>query len=134
MVRSRTASSNELRHKFLARRSTPSLERTMRLRASSVKVLCESATLSSLEEQANAAQRGDLHQMRVFDDGGEHLAGAVQAPGLLDETLPAAAVGALTFDLKGLAQDAQRAVAGVQSPVDDRGHEVFGVVLAQGRV
>jgi hypothetical protein len=70
--------------------------------------------------------------MRIVDDGGEHFAGAVQAPGLFDETLLAAEVCALAFDLKGLAQDAQRAVVGVQSPVDDRGHEAFGVVLAQG--
>ena len=76
-----------------------------------------------LEEQADSAQRRDVHQVRVVDDGREHLAGGVEAPRLLDEALLAAEVGAVGLDLKGLAQDAQGAVVGVQRPVDDRRDE-----------
>ena len=53
-----------------------------------------------LEEQANSAQRGDVHQAGVVDDGREHLAGGVQAPGFLDEALLAADVGALRLDVR----------------------------------
>jgi predicted acyl esterase len=52
--------------------------------------------------------------VRVVDDGGEHLAGAVEAPRLLDEAFLAAEVGPVGFDLKGFAQDPQRRVVGVK--------------------
>lgn len=51
---------------------------------------------------------------------------------LFDEALLAAEVGAVGLDLKRLAQDAQRAVVGVQRAADERRHETLGVVLAEG--
>jgi hypothetical protein len=86
-----------------------------------------------LEEQADLAQRRYVHEVRVVDDGGEHLAGAVQAARLLDEAAFAAHVDAICLDLKRLAQDAQRAVVSVERAVDDRRHDALGVVLACAR-
>jgi hypothetical protein len=67
----------------------------------------------------------------VVDDGGEHLASGVEAAGLGDEAALAAHVVPLGFDLKRLAQDAGRAVVGVQGAVDDRRHETLGVEFAE---
>jgi hypothetical protein len=84
-----------------------------------------------LEEQAQAAQGGDVEQMGVVDDGCEHLASLVDAVGFLDEPAFAAHVDAVGLDLKGLAQDSQRAVVGVQGSVDDRGDESLRIVAAE---
>ena len=85
-----------------------------------------------LEEQADLAQGGDVHQVGVVDDGGEHLAGGVQATRFGDETPLAAHVVPLGFDLKRLAQDTERGVVGVQGAIDDRRDEALGVEFAQG--
>ncbi len=83
------------------------------------------------EEQADTAEGWHIHQVRIVDDGREHLAGAVEAPGFFDEALFAAEVGTVGFDVKGLAQDAEGRVVGVQRPVDDGSDDALGVVLAE---
>jgi hypothetical protein len=47
------------------------------------------------------------------------------------ETAFAAEVDAVGFDLKGLAQDAQGGVVGVQRPVDDGRDDALGIVLTE---
>ena len=84
-----------------------------------------------LEEQTDFSQRRDVHQVRIIDDWGQHLVGGVQAACLGDEPTFAAHVVPLGFDLKRLAQDAQRAVVRVQRAVDDRRHHPLRVVLAE---
>ena len=96
--------------------------RTRRLMSSGCATKTRQCFGEVLEEQSIAAQRLDLHQVRVVDDGREHLAGAIETSRLLDEPGFAAEVGAIGFDLKRLAQDAQRAVIGVERAVDDRRH------------
>jgi hypothetical protein len=63
-----------------------------------------------LEEQAQPSEVSDLDEVRDVDDGCQHLAGVVDAMGFLDEALFAAEVATVGIDLKGFAQDAQRAV------------------------
>ncbi len=76
-------------------------------------------------EFAEAVRR---HEMGVINDGNQHLAGAVDAEGLLHEQAFAVMVAALKLDLKGFAEDAERVVIGVQRAVDDGRDHAFGVV------
>jgi hypothetical protein len=69
--------------------------------------------------------------VRVVDDRRQHLAGRVEAPRLFDEAAFTAHVDAFRFDLERLAQDAQRAVVGVQRAVDNRRDEALRIVLAE---
>ena len=81
-----------------------------------------------LAEQAQFAQAIGGHEMGVVNDGDEHLAGAMDAEGLLDQQAFAVMVVALELDLEGFAEDAQRVVIGVQRAVDDGRDHAFGVV------
>jgi hypothetical protein len=85
----------------------------------------------ALEEQSQFAQAIALHEVGVIDDGHEHLAGAVEAEGLLDQEAFAVMIAALELDLKGLAEDAQGVVIGVEGAVDDGNHHAFGVMVDQ---
>jgi len=85
-----------------------------------------------LTKQAQFAQAVAGHEVGVVDDGHEHLAGAVDLVGLLDEEFLSAVVRAGELDLKGRAEDAQGVMVGVKGAVDDGGDEAFGVVFEQG--
>jgi hypothetical protein len=50
-----------------------------------------------LEEQTDATQGGDVHQVGVVDDGCEHFRSCVEASRLLDEALLAAEVSTVGF-------------------------------------
>ena len=63
--------------------------------------------------------------------GTSSLAGAMDFEGFLDQQPFAAMVVAFELDLKGLAEDAQGIVIGVQGAVDHRGDQAFGVVVEQ---
>ena len=63
-----------------------------------------------LEEQSQFAQAIALHEVGVVDDGHEHLAGAVEAEGLLDEQAFAVMNATFELDLEGLAEDAHGVV------------------------
>ena len=70
--------------------------------------------------------------MGVVDNWREHLAALVLLVGLFDEALFAFEVAAVGFDAKGLTQDAQYRVVGVERAVDDGRQQTLGVVQAQG--
>lgn len=63
--------------------------------------------------------------MGVVNDRNQHLAGALEAEGLLHQQPFAAMVTAFEFDLESLAQDAQGVVVSVQGAVDDRRDHAF---------
>ena len=83
-----------------------------------------------LEEQPQLAQVGQVHQVGVVEDGGQGLAGVVEAEGLLDEAALALEGVALELDLEGVAEDFDRVGVGVQRP-GDGGDQVlvFGEAL-----
>src|SRR6266513_2410098 len=69
--------------------------------------------------------------MGIVDDGHQQFAGAMDAKGFLDQKPFATVVAALELNLKGLAEDAQGVVIGVQSAVDDRCNHSLGIVVEQ---
>lgn len=69
-------------------------------------------------ERGKSSQAVGGHEVGVVDDGHEHLAGAVNAEGLLDEEALAVVVTAFELDLEGFAEDAQGVVVGVEGAVD----------------
>jgi hypothetical protein len=77
-----------------------------------------------LEEESQLAQVGQVHEVGVVEDGGQALAGVVEAEGLLDE--PAFALEGGTFELnaEGVAEDFDGIGVGVQSS-GDGGDEVL---------
>jgi hypothetical protein len=85
-----------------------------------------------LEEKAQTAQALGGHEVSVVDNRDQELVGAMDLEGLLDQESFAAVVVAVELDLKGLAEDAQGVVIGVQGAVDDGGDEAFGVVVEEG--
>jgi hypothetical protein len=85
-----------------------------------------------LEEEAEFAQALGLHEVSVIDDGDEHLAGAMEAEGFLDEQAFAVMVAALELDLEGAAEDAESVVISVEGAIDHRGNQAFGVMIDQG--
>ena len=84
-----------------------------------------------LAEQAEFAQAVGGHEVGVVNDGHEHLAGAMDAEGFLDQQAFAAMVVPLELDLERLAEDAQRVVISVQGAVDDGRDHPFGIVVEQ---
>ena len=85
-------------------------------------------TWKVLAQKSQLSQTVGRHQVGVVDDGDEHLAGTVDAEGVGDEVAFALVVMAIKLDLKGLAEDAQGVVIGVEGSVDDRGDHAFGIV------
>ena len=81
-----------------------------------------------LAEQAQFAQAIGRHKVGIVNNRDEHFAGAVNAEGLLDQEAFAMVVVALELDLEGFAEDAQGVVIGVESAVDDRRDQAFGIV------
>jgi hypothetical protein len=81
-----------------------------------------------LAEQAQFAQAVGGHEVGVVNDGHEHLAGAMDAEGLLDQQAFAVMVAALELDLEGFAEDAQGVVISVQRAVDHGRDHAFGIV------
>lgn len=79
-----------------------------------------------LEDEPEAAQGVDFHEMRVIDDGREHLALLVDLVGLFDETRFALEVATLLRDVKRLTQDAQDGMVGVERAVDGGVRSIFG--------
>ena len=67
-----------------------------------------------LEEQPQLAQVGQVHEVGVVEDGGQGLAGVVEAEGLLDEAAFALEGGAFELDAEGLAEDLDGVGVGVQ--------------------
>ena len=67
-----------------------------------------------LEEQPQLAQVGQVHEVGVVEDGGQGLAGVVEAEGLLDEPAFALEGGALELDAEGVAEDFDGVGVGVQ--------------------
>ncbi len=83
-----------------------------------------------LEEEPQLAQVGHVHQVGVVEDGGQALAGVVEAEGLLDEAAFALEGGAFKLDAKSVAQDLDGVGVGVQG-AGDAGDQVlfFGEAL-----
>ena len=83
-----------------------------------------------LEEQPQLAQVGQVHEVGVVEDGGQGLAGVVEAEGLLDEAAFALEGGAFELDAEGVAEDFDGVGVGVQG-AGDGGDEVlvFGEAL-----
>ena len=71
-----------------------------------------------LEQQPQLAQVGQVHQVGVVEDGGQALAGVVEAEGLLDEPAFALEGGAFELDAESLAQDLDGVGVGVQGSAD----------------
>ncbi len=86
----------------------------------------------SSHKQAEFAQAVGGHEVGVVDDGDEHLAGAVDAEGLLDQEPFAVVVAPVELDLEGVAKDAQGVVIGVQGAIDHGRDHAFGIVGEQG--
>ena len=88
-----------------------------------------------LEEQPQLAQVGQVHQVGVVEDGGQALAGVVEAEGLLDEPAFALEGGAFELDAEGLAEDLDGVGVGVQG-APDGGDQVlvFGVSSRASRL
>src|SRR5262249_4595155 len=57
------------------------------------------------EEQPQLAQIGQVHEVGVVEDGGQGLAGMVEAEGLFDEAALAFEGGAFELDAEGVAED-----------------------------
>ena len=85
-----------------------------------------------LEEQPQLAQVGQVHEVGVVEDGGQGLAGVVEAEGLLDEPAFAFEGGAFELDAEGVAEDFDGVGVGVQG-AGDGGDQVlvFGEALQQ---
>ena len=83
-----------------------------------------------LEEQPQLAQVGQVHEVGVVEDGGQGLAGVVEAEGLLDEAAFALEGGAFELDAEGVAEDFDGVGVGVQG-AGDGGDQVlvFGQAL-----
>jgi hypothetical protein len=92
--------------------------------------LCERGKSSHKRRSFEQAVGG--HEVGVVNDGDEHLAGAVDAEGVLDQEAFAVMVAPGELDLEGFAEDAERVVVGVEGAVDHRGDHAFGVVGKQG--
>jgi hypothetical protein len=71
-----------------------------------------------LQEQPEATQAVQGHEVSIIDDGDQELVGAMDLESLLDEEPFALMVVADELDLKGLAEDAQGVVVGVEGAVD----------------
>ncbi len=71
--------------------------------------------------------------MRIVDDGRKHFSQVIEPLGFDDEPRFAAMVAAIGVDLKGLAEDAEGRVVGVQGAVDHGRDEAFGIVAAESR-
>ncbi len=82
-----------------------------------------------LEKEAQTAQALGGHEMSVVDDGDEQFVGSMDLEGFLDQEAFAAMVVAIELNLKGLAEDAQGVVVGVEGAVDDRSDHALGVVV-----
>ena len=78
-----------------------------------------------LEEQSQLAQVGQVHEVGVVEDGGQTLAGAVEAEGLLDETPFAFESGAFKLDAASLAEDLDGVGVGVQGSPDGGDQVLF---------
>jgi len=81
-----------------------------------------------LAKQAQFAQAISGHEMGVVNNRDEHLAGAMDAEGLLNQQAFAMVVAALELNLEGFAEDAQGVVISVESPVDHGRDQAFGIV------
>jgi len=77
-----------------------------------------------LEEQAQFAEVGQVHEVGVVENGGQRLAGVIEAEGLFDESAFALEGGAFEFDTKRFAQNFYRVGIGMQRAADD-GDEVL---------
>jgi hypothetical protein len=58
-----------------------------------------------LEEQTQLAEVVEVHEVGVVEDGGDRLAGVVEAEGLFDEPAFALEGGSFEFDAEGVAED-----------------------------
>ena len=83
-------------------------------------------------EEAEFAEAFAGHEMGVVDDGHEHLAGALDLVGFLNEHALAAVILAGELDVECFAEDAEDVVVGVECPVDDGGDDAFGIVFDEG--
>jgi hypothetical protein len=83
-----------------------------------------------LEEKPQLAQVGQVHEVGIVENGGQGLAGVIEAEGLLDKAAFAGEGGAFEFDAEGIAEDFDGVGVGVQGP-GDGGDEVvvFGEAL-----
>ena len=71
-----------------------------------------------LEQQPQLAEVGQVHEVGVVEDGGQRLAGVVEAERLLDELAFALEGGALELDAEGIAEDLDGVGVGVQGACD----------------
>jgi len=69
--------------------------------------------------------------MSVVNDGHEHLTGAMDGEGFLDQQAFATMVVPLELNLKSLAQDARGVVVGGEGMVDDGRYYPLGIVVEQ---
>ena len=68
----------------------------------------------SSKSEPQLAQVGQVHEVGVVEDGGQGLAGVVEAEGLLDEPAFALEGGAFELDAEGVAEDFDGVGVGVQ--------------------
>lgn len=85
-----------------------------------------------LEEEAKPAQTIARHEVGVVDNRDEELARTMDLKSLLDQEPLARVVVTLELDLKGLAEDAQGVVVGVEGAVDDGSDHALGVMVEEG--
>ena len=71
-----------------------------------------------LEEEPQLAQVGQVHEVSVVEDGGQRLAGAIEAEGLLNEPAFAGKSRAFELDAESLAEDLDGVGVGVQGASD----------------
>ena len=71
-----------------------------------------------LEEQAQLAQVGQVHEVGVVEDGGHGFAGVVEAEGLLDESAFTFKRRAFELDAEGVAEDFDGVGVGMKSARD----------------
>lgn len=78
------------------------------------------------EEEPQAAEVGEVHEVGVVEDGGECFAGVVECEGLFDEFAFAGESGALELDADGVAEDFDGVGVGVEGACDG-GDEVLAL-------
>jgi hypothetical protein len=89
-------------------------------------------TREVLTEQAELAQAVTGHEMGVINDGNEQLSGTVETEGMSHQKAFAVMIASFKLNLKGLAEDTQGIVVGMQGAVDHGCDHAFGIMAKKG--
>ena len=69
--------------------------------------------------------------MSVINDRNEHFSGLVDLEGLLNEEAFAVMILPVELDFKGLTEDAEDVVIGVEGSIEDRSDDALGIMVDQ---